>query len=105
MSQIIEVTATYDKEGTALAAARNLVEHHLAACAHVEGPFTSIYRWEDKVQHEPEWRLVAKTSGSQKEAVIAAIEKDHPYDLPAILTTQANVSDAFATWVESETKP
>lgn len=105
MPQIIEITVTYDKEETALATARQLVERRLAACAHVEGPFISVYWWEGKVQQEPEWRLVSKTIPSCKEALIQAIEKDHPYDLPAILTTQADVSVAFAAWVESETKP
>lgn len=104
MPHIIEVTVTYDKEETALAAARQLVENRLAACAHVEGPFISVYWWEDKVQQEPEWRLVAKTIPPRKEDLIKAVEKDHPYDLPAILTTNADVSDAFAAWVDQEVR-
>ncbi|MCE8000065.1 MAG: divalent-cation tolerance protein CutA [Rhodobiaceae bacterium] len=104
MPQIIEVTVTYDKEETALATARKLVEHRLAACAHVEGPFISVYWWEGKVQQEPEWRLVSKTLLPLKEALIEAIERDHPYELSGILTTQADVSEAFASWVQQEVK-
>ena len=95
----------YHQEEAALAAAQNLVEHHLAACVHVDGPFTSIFRWEGKLQREPEWRLIAKTLPAHRAAVIEAIERDHPYDLPGILTAEAEVSEEFATWVDTETKP
>lgn len=104
MPQIVEVTVTYDKEDTALAAARKLVERRLAACAHVEGPFISVYWWEGKIQQEPEWRLVSKTLRSCQEALIEAIEQNHPYDLPGILTVEADVSETFATWVTQEVK-
>eukprot|EP00435_Cladocopium_sp_Y103_P079102 s1_g2841.t1 len=105
MPTIFEISVTYHEEEAALSAARALVEGRLAACAHVEGPFTSIYWWDGKVQQEPEWRLIAKTSPSSKDATTAAIAKDHPYDLPGILTSSADVSDEFAAWVENETKP
>ncbi len=105
MPQIIEVNVTYDTEDIAQATADWIVNNRLAACVHVEGPFTSIYWWDGKVQHEPEWRLVAKTLPSCKDALIKAIEQDHPYDLPGILVTESEVSDVFASWVEKETKP
>ncbi len=104
MPKIIEISVTYHDEETALIAARTLVEQRLAACAHVEGPVTSIYWWDGKVQQEPEWRLIAKTSPSSKDATAAAIVNDHPYDLPGLLTTSADVSDEFAAWVKNETK-
>ncbi len=105
MPFIVELTTTYDNEEAARIAARKLVEERLAACAHVEGPLTSVYWWEGKVQEEPEWRLTAKTSLQRKENTLAAIAEDHPYDLPGILATEAEVSDKFADWVKQETKP
>ncbi len=105
MTQIIEVSVTYDTEDIAQATADWIVKNRIAACVHVEGPFKSIYWWDGKVQHEPEWRLIAKTIPSCKEALIKAIEQDHPYDLPGILTTEAAVDETFAAWATQEVKP
>lgn len=104
MPQIIEVSVTYDTEDIAQATATWIVKNRLAACVHVEGPFNSTYWWDGKMQHEPEWRLTAKSIPSSKEALIQAIEQDHPYDLPGILTTKADVDDSFAAWIAQEVK-
>src|SRR6185295_12729747 len=40
--------------------ARGAVEAHLAACAQVEGPITSHYCWEGKVEQAEEFRICFK---------------------------------------------
>ena len=101
---IREVTTTYHTEALAQAAARQLVERRLAACVHVEGPVSSTYWWDGKVQSEPEWRLTAKTSTDKVAQVMAALDRDHPYDLPALLVHAPETTDAFAEWVREETR-
>ena len=99
-----EISATYDNRDDALSAARLLVDLQLAACVHVEGPITSIYRWEGKIAEEAEWHLTAKTRTDLRQAAIEHMEKTHPYELPAILSRDIQTSPAFAAWVANETK-
>lgn len=104
MDQIAEIAVTYPDAETARAAADSLVDARLAACAHVEGPVHSTYRWEGKVQREPEWRLTAKTRTELAERVVQALAASHPYELPGFVIHTPHTNPAFASWVKAETR-
>ena len=50
------VTDRRDAEKLATAA----IEHHLAVCVQIDGPITSVYRWESRIEHSEEFRLMFK---------------------------------------------
>ena len=103
MDQIAEISVTYPHAEMAQAAADSLIEARLAACAQVEGPVRSTYRWEGAVQREPEWRLTAKTRTELAERLVEALAASHPYELPGFLIHTPHTNPAFAAWVRSET--
>ena len=103
MPEIAEVSITYDKSATAETAARDLVDAQLAACVHVSGPISSVFRWDGAVQTEPEWRLTAKTRVDLTQAVLARLSESHPYDLPGVVLHRCETTQAFADWVAAET--
>lgn len=104
MATITEVRVTCDTETTAFNMAETLTRQRLAACVHVEGPLTSTYWWDGKIQQEPEWVLTAKTTGEYTPSVVACLADMHPYDLPGIVWHSLETTDAFADWIAEETR-
>ncbi|MDR0458548.1 MAG: divalent-cation tolerance protein CutA [Burkholderiaceae bacterium] len=81
--------------------ARAMVEQRLAACAQISA-IDSIYRWRGVVQHEPEWRLLLKTTAAARPALQTALRAAHPYELPAIAWLPMQAAEDFGAWVTAE---
>lgn len=96
---IIAVVTTVATREDAERIARELVEQRLAACVQISA-IDSFYRWRDAVQHDAEFRLLAKTRADQYQAMEAAIRALHPYELPAIHAFGCIEAEAaYAAWV------
>ena len=79
--------------------ARLLVERRLAACAQITA-IESVYRWQEAVQQEAEFRLLLKTTDERYAEVERALRELHPYELPAIHAFDfAHVDPAYAAWI------
>lgn len=98
----IQTTTATKEDAERIAAA--LVERRLAACVHVVGPITSVYRWQGKTETSSEWLCVAKTQQALYPAVEAAIRELHRYEVPEIVATPIVAgSESYLNWVRSET--
>jgi len=62
-----------------------LVESNLAACVNIVPLVTSVYRWEGKLQKEPESLLVVKCPKATAKAAVKRLVEKHPYDVPEVL--------------------
>ncbi|MCC6510336.1 MAG: divalent-cation tolerance protein CutA [Pirellulaceae bacterium] len=102
MPLVIEVTTTCGCQDSARELAGKLIDHRLAACVQISGPIESMYRWEEKVQREPEWSCTIKSSVKVRHKLIEFIEAHHAYAIPQILVAEITASDRYAAWVESE---
>lgn len=81
------------------------VERRLAACVQIE-TIESVYRWQGAVQHEPEWRLLFKTTEAAEPALRSFLLERHPYELPALYAIElSDPTEAFAAWVADGTTP
>lgn len=87
MTEFLLVTTTTDSQEKANTIAEALVQQKLAACVQVNGPVTSIYRWQGKVEHAEEWVCAAKSQAAAFDQVAAAICELHSYDCPEIIAT------------------
>lgn len=97
------LVTTVGSREDAVRIARALVEQHLAACVQVSA-IDSVYRWEGRLQLEPELRLVIKTSAARLEQAERAVRDLHPYTLPALHALPLQrVDPAYAEWVARET--
>lgn len=95
---------TFPDKKSALLVAGKLVEQRLIACANVAEGITSVFRWEGKVQQEPEVSMIAKTTDGKLTAAMAAIKAQHPYDVPCIVSFPIGQGHApFLEWVKAET--
>jgi periplasmic divalent cation tolerance protein len=96
---LLAVYTTVATAADARRIARALVERRLAACVQITA-IESFYEWQGAVQHEPEWRLMLKTTEGRYPALEAALRDLHPYELPAIHAVAAAQAWApYADWV------
>ena len=102
-SEVVLVLSTFSDLATAETCARFLVEARTAACVQIDGPVRSIYQWKGDIAADEEFRLVIKTSPESLEGCVAALKKQHPYELPEIVVLHAHASAAYASWVTEQT--
>jgi periplasmic divalent cation tolerance protein len=88
MTDATLVLVTAPSADKAAELARALVEEGLAACGNVLPHLRSIYRWEGKVQDEPEALLLLKTQASHFEALRQRVLSLHPYQCPEIIRVE-----------------
>jgi periplasmic divalent cation tolerance protein len=92
----IAVFTTVGSQDDARAMARALVERELAACAQI----CAIESFYGKLQHDPEWRILFKTTDERYAEVEAAIRELHDYELPAIHAVAfEHVLAPYGEWV------
>ena len=96
------ILTTLGVAADAPAFARGLVEARLAACVSVLPPMTSVYRWKDGIEAEPEQQLVIKTTAAQVDALTAWVAAHHPYAVPELLVIPvAGGGEAYLAWLSS----
>ncbi|MFH1498223.1 MAG: divalent-cation tolerance protein CutA [Verrucomicrobiota bacterium] len=79
--------------------ASGAIEQGLAVCVQVEGPITSHYRWEGKLQREAEYRLCFKLMPDQRRALEAWVMARHPYETPEWIVIEASgVGEKYLSW-------
>ncbi len=98
-SPILEISTTFDRREAAEACARRLVEERLAACVQVEGPLSSVYRWQGAIESAEEWRCVCKTTADRQAECLAAIAMLHDYETPQLIVAEMAASEPYAAWV------
>ncbi len=87
-----------------MALARALVDRRLAACVNVV-PCSSVYRWEGKVQEDEEFLMVIKTRRTYVDDIRDLLEKEHPYDLPELVSMEVEDGSAgYLRWMREETE-
>lgn len=104
MAGYLTVLTTTDTAEKARALAAGAVEAGVAACAQIDGPITSVYRWEGAVRTDQEWRVLYKTTAERYPELEAHIKQAHDYDTPEIIAIPVtHGSDACLPWVCEET--
>lgn len=79
--------------------ARGAVECRLAACAQIDGPITSYYHFEGKLEHGEEFRIWFKCLPANASGLSAWVHARHPYRIPQWIEVSAeNVSEKYLSW-------
>lgn len=86
--------------------ARGAVEAHLAACVQIDGPITSHYRWEGKVEQAEEFRVWFKYLPANASQLSAWVHHHHPYTVPQWIEVSAeNVGEKYLSWAMANSTP
>lgn len=84
-SEHVVVTFTTDSKQLADTMCAEVIEAELGACAQIEGPITSVFRWHGQVHTEQEWRVEIETTAGQADAVIEHIKANHGVEVPEVV--------------------
>jgi periplasmic divalent cation tolerance protein len=104
-SDLVLALSTAADAEQAQAIARALVEERLIACANLVPGLTSIYRWRDAVQVEPEVLLVMKTRRSLVPRLKERLPELHSYEVPELVVTPlVDGLDPYCRWVRESTE-
>ncbi|HLA39215.1 MAG TPA: divalent-cation tolerance protein CutA [Candidatus Glassbacteria bacterium] len=99
---VVFVTTSTVEEAARIA--RTLVEERLAACGNVVGGVRSIYRWEDKIEDDPEALLILKTRRALFYRLQARVAEIHSYHVPEIIAVPVEAGYApYLVWIKSST--
>lgn len=96
---IVEIRTTFASREAAAACAGEVVGARLAACAQIEGPLASTYRWRGSVETAAEWRCTFKTTPGTAPACVDAVVAGHPYELPEVVLALVSAAPSYAAWV------
>jgi periplasmic divalent cation tolerance protein len=104
VTKLILVRITCPSRRVAEDIADAALEARLAACANLEGPVSSTYRWKGVIEQSFEFILWLKAPQTNWAKIEALVDRLHPYDVPAIVAMPlSHVSDAYAAWALENT--
>jgi len=105
MKNIIVLHTTVENIEDARKIAQALLNLKLIACAQIDGPLESMYRWKDSIQTEKEYRLSVKSTDDLASQLIEKIKALHPYEVPEIVGQPFMYClEEYQNWVNSEVK-
>jgi periplasmic divalent cation tolerance protein len=103
---VLFVLITVPDHETGIRIADTLISQRLAACVNVIPKITSVYRWNNEIQHDLEELLIIKSTRSCFPALEKAVVTIHPYEVPEIIALNIDSgSEKYLGWVLSETQP
>ncbi|ASI47603.1 MAG: divalent-cation tolerance protein CutA [Anaplasma ovis] len=98
------VYATFPDYDTAYKIGSSLLQDGVVACVNIFSNVTAMYMWDEEMNTSEECVAVMKTVKSLGEEVINRILEQHPYDVPALFSIDAErCSLAFLEWVALRT--
>jgi len=105
MTKLILVRITCPSRRVAEDIADAALEARLAACANLEGPVTSSYRWKGVIEQSFEFILWLKAPEANWAKIDDMVQRLHPYDVPAIVAMPlTHVSSAYEAWAIENTE-
>ncbi|MEI6240190.1 MAG: divalent-cation tolerance protein CutA [Planctomycetia bacterium] len=102
LGTVVEIRTAFSRQDRAAACARRLIDARLAACVQIDGPVTSVYRWQGEVETAEEYRCTCKTSSMRAAACMDDILANYEYETPEVIATVVRASISYAAWVQAE---
>ncbi|HOO96450.1 MAG TPA: divalent-cation tolerance protein CutA [Caldisericia bacterium] len=102
MRQISIVYCPFPDLDSAVAVTKSMVSQKLIACSNIVAS-ESIFNWEGEMKQTSEFVAIMKTDSDKIDKLYEVLEKEHPYEVPAILSWNALANESYGSWVESET--
>lgn len=103
-SNVLVVLCNCPDIETARRLAATAVEQHLAACVNIIPTVESVYRWQGKIENEPESTLLIKTTANTFDTLRDHLREQHPDELPEIIAVPVERGlQGYLDWVSEET--
>lgn len=106
MSELLLIRINCPDTRVSDAISEALISAGLAPCTNCDGPVTSTYVWNGKVERAEEWVLWVKAPAANWGAIKTLARAHHPDEVPAIMALPlAEVTADFAKWVVDNSAP
>lgn len=97
---VVFMTAANREEAARLA--EMIVAARLAACVQILPEMESVYRWQGKIERQPEILLIAKTTAARFEELEREVRAIHSYDTPEIVAFPLTAgSSPYLKWLKT----
>lgn len=101
---MVLLTAANGEEAVRLA--DMLIGAHLAACVQILPEMESVYRWQGKIERQPEVLLLAKTVRSKFDELEKQVRALHSYETPEIIAVPIVAgSTPYLDWLRASVEP
>ena len=98
---MVYITCKDEKEAVKIS--KLLLNRKLIACSNMH-PIRSMYWWNNKIQDDKEFVIIAKTTEKNYEKIKGEVKKVHSYDTPCILKIKAEAEEDYGKWVREVIK-
>jgi periplasmic divalent cation tolerance protein len=99
-TQLVVAITTFAEKTQATDMAQRVIREKVAACAQVDGPIESFYRWENQICQDSEWRLTMKTTTSALARLQERVLGSHPYAQPQwVVLGLVGTTSGYDAWV------
>lgn len=100
---VVFTTAADIEEARRLA--EMLVEKRLAACVQILPAIESVYRWQGRIERQPEVLLLAKTQRARFEDLEREVRAIHSYETPEVVAVPVSAgSHPYFQWLADSLK-
>ena len=101
----IVVFITAPNEDEAAKIARAIVEGRLAGCVNIIKNIRSIYRWQGRIEDEPEVLMIVKTQKGLFDSLMKRVKGLHSYSVPEIIALPiVEGSEDYIRWLKEVTE-
>ena len=97
------IVSTFPSKQSITKIANQLVKQKLVACGNITN-ISSIYAWKGKIENQPEYLALFKTSKKNQSKLKKELQKLHPYDIPEIAEINVDsINQSYLKWLVDST--
>ncbi len=98
------IVSTFPNKTSITKIANQLVKKKLAACVNIM-KISSVYSWKGKIENQPEYLALFKTTKKNQLVLKKELRKLHPYDIPEIAEINVDsINQSYLKWLVDSTR-
>ena len=98
------IVSTFPDKTSITKIANQLVKKKLAACVNIM-KISSVYSWKGKIENQPEYLALFKTTKKNQPVLKKELKKLHPYDIPEIAEINVDsINQSYLKWLVDSTR-
>jgi periplasmic divalent cation tolerance protein len=98
------IVSTFPDKTSITKIANQLVKKKLVACVNIM-KISSVYYWKGKIENQPEYLGLFKTTKKNQPVLKKELRKLHPYDIPEIAEINVDsINQPYLKWLVNSTR-